>query len=576
MRRVARAIAVPILVGLAPVASAGCRLLELARIPVTLNGLAPTVPARINGADAAFLLDSGATRSVLSRAAAAQFKLHIVDEAAHPSAFDLAEREGLGRVLERAPTRLVLEGVGGGSDIASATVDRFTLFNVPFHHVQFVVGGTAPAGVTGLVGEDLLRLGAVRPDVEYDLASGMVRLMRPEGCGGSTLAYWATSETYSVIETGTSPPDSPVTTGTALLNGARIRVIFDTGTPRSIVSLHAAARAGITPRSAGVEPAGRAYGIGPQSIPTWIAPFERLELGSEIVHHVELRIGDLGPFTGLADMVIGADFFLSHRVYVARSQGRLYFTYNGGPVFDPGSAPRAAAIEDSAPAQPGTAEPADAAGFALRGAAFAARREFHRAIADLTRACELDPTEPGYFYERGLTYWSDSQPASALADFDHALTLQPNDVSALIARAELRLTKHDAAARADLDAASRWTPQQAGVRLTLANLYQRLALFTPAVAQYDLWIAAHPGDARMAVALEGRGLAESRLGNLEAAVADYDLALERQPQDAWALYGRGLARLRQGKRRLGSADIAAATALQPDIAEDARKRGLVP
>jgi hypothetical protein len=34
------------------------------------------------------------------------------------------------------------------------------------------------------------------------------------------------------------------------------------------------------------------------------------------------------------DMVLGADFFLTHRIYVANNQQKMYFTYNGGPVFD--------------------------------------------------------------------------------------------------------------------------------------------------------------------------------------------------------------------------------------------------
>jgi len=52
-------------------------------------------------------------------------------------------------------------------------------------------------------------------------------------------------------------------------------------------------------------------------------------------------------------MLIGADFFLSHRVYVASSQNRLYFTYNGGPVFDlsPAREP-----EDALRLQPNMAE----------------------------------------------------------------------------------------------------------------------------------------------------------------------------------------------------------------------------
>ncbi len=35
------------------------------------------------------------------------------------------------------------------------------------------------------------------------------------------------------------------------------------------------------------------------------------------------------------EMILGADFFLSHHVYVAASQSKVYFTYKGGPVFAP-------------------------------------------------------------------------------------------------------------------------------------------------------------------------------------------------------------------------------------------------
>ena len=32
------------------------------------------------------------------------------------------------------------------------------------------------------------------------------------------------------------------------------------------------------------------------------------------------------------DMVIGADFFIAHRVYVAPSRRKVYFTFKGGPI----------------------------------------------------------------------------------------------------------------------------------------------------------------------------------------------------------------------------------------------------
>jgi hypothetical protein len=47
-------------------------------------------------------------------------------------------------------------------------------------------------------------------------------------------------------------------------------------------------------------------------------------------------------------MLLGADFLRSHRVLVAHSQRKIYFTYTGGPVFQlnrpaaPGTEPRPA------------------------------------------------------------------------------------------------------------------------------------------------------------------------------------------------------------------------------------------
>jgi hypothetical protein len=51
------------------------------------------------------------------------------------------------------------------------------------------------------------------------------------------------------------------------------------------------------------------------------------------VKNARLNIGDTELES--ADMLIGADFLLSHRANVANSEHKLYFTDNGGPVFDP-------------------------------------------------------------------------------------------------------------------------------------------------------------------------------------------------------------------------------------------------
>jgi hypothetical protein len=152
---------------------AACKIGRLAELPVTMSGLRPLVSAKINGADALFIADSGAFYSSITPAAAAQFKLK----------------------LEPAPYGLVVTGVGGEARAWVTTVKTFTLVEVPIPNVQFIVGGNELQGAAGLLGQNVLRIA----DVEYDLASGAIRLMRPHDCRKTEMAYWATSQPYSVV-----------------------------------------------------------------------------------------------------------------------------------------------------------------------------------------------------------------------------------------------------------------------------------------------------------------------------------------------------------------------------------------
>ena len=583
-------VAVLAIATLADRAFAGCTLGKIAELPVTMAGLRPMVSAKINGANALFIADSGAFYSVITPASAAEFGLR----------------------LRPAPFNMTMRGLGGEAQISLATVKEFTLANVPIHNVDFIVGGSESGnGAAGLLGQNVFRIA----DVEYDLANGTIRLIRPSGCGSSMLAYWDKSQPYSALDIGSTTPLAPHTTGVAFVNGVKLRVVFDTGAATSILALSAARRAGVNPRGAGVVAAGFTGGIGRRMVETWIAPVDSFKIGDEEVRNTRLRIGDAS--LNNADMWIGADFFLSHRVYVANSQHKLYFTYNGGPVFNLNSITSvqagAASPTQSVPKlDEGGSAPTDAAGLSRRGAAFAARRDFGRAIADLTRACELQPNEPRYFYERGMAYLGNKQPFLAMTDFDQTLKLKPDDVQSLVTRAELRLAGRDQAqASLDLGAADRFASKEADVRLRIAGAYLRADLFSPAIAQYDLWITAHPQDVRRGQAMNGRcwaralwgreldkaladcdaaqrmnpklpsildsrGLVRLRLGDFDKAIADFNAALGLQPRNAWSFYGRGLAELRKGLTADGAADIAAGTALQPNLPEEVKKSGIVP
>jgi tetratricopeptide (TPR) repeat protein/predicted aspartyl protease len=581
---------------------AGCKIAKIAELPVTMVNMHPMVTAQINGADAQFIADSGAFYSMLSPAAAAEFKL----------------------ITYPAPFGLFVRGTGGSASVSVTKVKVFTLAGVPIHNVDFLVGGGDVGGV-GLLGQNVFSIG----DVEYDLAQGAIRLIREDGCKNANLAYWTTgtSQSYSMIEIESTSPRSPHTTGTATINGVAIRVMFDTGAYASVLSQRAAERAGVKIDSPGVVDGGFTRGVGQRPVKNWIAPFASFRLGDEEIRNTRLRIGD--PGLDSADMLIGADFFLSHRIYVASRQHQLFFTYNGGAVFNlkalPAPEPPASDAPPAADGPPTSDgprapsapdEPKDAAAYSRRGTAFAARRDFQHAIADLTRACELAPDEADFFYERGIARRDSGQPIPALADFDQALKIKFDHVPALAARAELRLQNGDAvAAVEDLDTAGRTAAKEADVRFRLGLDYQHADLMAQSAAQYDLWIAAHRDDARLGAALANtcwakallgqdlktalrdcnsaldrlgkknagsaaillsRGVVRLRLGDYDKAIADFDAALALRPNSAWSLYGRGIAKLRRAQAAEGGADMSAATAVSPAIAEDFARRGIGP
>jgi tetratricopeptide (TPR) repeat protein len=521
----------------------------------------------------------------------------------------------------------MLQGIGGKVTAQIATVKEFGIAGALIHNVEFLVGGSE-VGSEGLIGQNFLH----QWDVEYDFSKGVVRLFKPEGCRKARMAYWLTpGQTYSETGIESVMQSRMHTVGEGYVNGQHIRVTFDTGAYNSFLSLKAAARAGIKIDSPGVVEAGYSRGIGRGMVKTYIATASSFKIGDgEEIKNARLRIADSD--LAESDMLLGSDFFVSHHIFVANSQSKLYLSYNGGPVFNlakttPATTPQAdevqkvEAAKDEAPGdqQGGAAaadQQADPDALARRGEASAARHDFEHALADLSKAVELRPDNPEYLFQRALIYRQSGQAALALADLDHVLTLNQDFLRAYLPRAEIRLgDKNVEGAIADLDATDRLAPKQADIRFALAERYEAVNRFAQAIAQYDLWIQNHPVDSRFAAALgqrcrasaiqnealdvgladcnkalriadkknpsyghllENRGLLELRQANNDKAIADFDAALKIMPKSATALYGRGVAKVRKNKTAEGEADMAEAVKIAPHIAAPFSARGLAP
>jgi predicted aspartyl protease len=308
-----------------------CHILRSPPIPVAMIEREPIISAKINGADARFMVDTGSSVQVLFPSAAAEFKLHAKLQ---PGLYTL--------------------GVGGYDNPATATVKSFTFGSMEVPNVQFLVSSNdlSDTGIAGILGQNLFQLW----DEEFDFANGVMRLVEPQHCGGKILAYWAENQTVSVVDLQATTKADTELIGGAAVNGHAIRVLFDTGSDTSGLSLEAARRIGITPDSPGVVVAGFARGLTQQApVRIWIAPIAEFAIGSEKILHTRISIGNihsrLDDPEEHYDMLLGADFFRAHHVYVANSQSKLYFTYSGGPVFNLNSSNKAPAA--SAPSGSG-------------------------------------------------------------------------------------------------------------------------------------------------------------------------------------------------------------------------------
>ena len=410
------------------------------------------------------------------------------------------------------------------------TVNDLTLGRMPYTGVDFIVGGTQIVGAAGVLGQNVLQIG----DVDYDLAHGQLSVLRPEGCASTSLAYWATSQPYSVVDLQPAPSAATPSRVTAYLNGQPVSVVFDTASPVSMVSSEASQRLGVRPQPGAGGRAGILSGA-----------FQSFRIGDEEIRNVRLRVGD--PSGGGPDLVLGSHFLRSHHVFVAASQRKVYFTYGGGQVFDLDAA---GATTPASP--PGDSqEPADAAGYARRGGVYAAAHDYPSAISDLTRATELAPAQADYFDELALARLANGDVNQAALDFDQSITLRPDYVAALLARAGLRLRNGQLAlAAADVDAADAAAPKDSNERRAMALIYERTQHVPKAIIQNDLWIASHPNDTALADALSARCAERAVLReHPDKALEDCDAAVKLRGGTAWTLEWRAVVQISVARSR---------------------------
>jgi len=292
--------------------AAACRLEQVAELAVADEAGGPVVAGQVDGKPVSILIDTGSLVSAISL------------EAAH--------RLGL-RVTPMNGVRL--SAVSDATSAGKTGAAGVSLGQRLHARMAFAVNSEAQAEAWAadvVLGEDFLS----SFDMEFDLPGRVVRLLRERDCQAAQLVYWA--KAYSQATLLASSSDDPQMTTTVELNGRPAAAIVDSGAKSSAVSFAAAQAAGVTPRSP-VPANGRDE--------AWIGRFDTLSVGDETIRNAALPLAEISrrtegqvlgsdfPHEAVDPMavVIGADFFRSHRVLISPEDHVMVFTYSGGPVF---------------------------------------------------------------------------------------------------------------------------------------------------------------------------------------------------------------------------------------------------
>jgi len=199
-------------------------------------------------------------------------------------------------------------------------------------------------------------------------------------------------------------------------------------------------------------------------------------------------------------------------------------------------------------------EPAKASvAYKNRGVYFYETGQFDKAIADYSRAIDLDPRYVHAYNNRGLALNAEGQPDRAVVDYSKAIALKPNYFEAYANRG---LSFDDLGqidkAIADYDEAIALKPSDYNLYNWRGISFDKTNRFEKAIADYDKAIALNPASYE---AYQNRGVTYLRTKQYDRALQDCSRAIELNRDNALAYDVRGNLYVALGKRDLAAADF---------------------
>ena len=207
-----------------------------------------------------------------------------------------------------------------------------------------------------------------------------------------------------------------------------------------------------------------------------------------------------------------------------------------------------------------------------KGDVFAAKKEYATAVAEYTKAIQINKNFAEAYFKRGLAYDRLAQPDSAIADFTKVIELAAKDeqaarnaAGAYANRCMVYSEKRDyVRAVADCNEALKLKPDFGIAYLYRADSNLSLGKNFQAILDYSKAIDIAPSF----VAYHNRGLAYLRISEYRKAIADFTKAIELNGSIATAYYNRGLAYQAIGRTDLSKLDFEKAAIIRAGIVKE--------
>jgi predicted aspartyl protease len=286
-----------VMAGCSTTPQVNCSLEKVTQVSLQIEHGLPLIPVQIDGKSVWMIADSGAERSILTKAAVS--RLGLPYDIGH-----MSETIGIG-----GPTTAwdvtVKDLKIGDADIP---VERFAVGH-------FVIGDDTPEAPVGLLGADVL----LAFDLEIDVPHNTISLYRAHFCPGGRPPWSEIAMPVPGVEARDDRLMVPVR-----LDNVGAMAVMDTGAQNTTIGSKLAERLGITEETMEHDPVIMQHGAGPVAIASHMHQFDRVAIGPATIASPKLTVVPSGY--GVGDAIVGEDFLQGRKVWISLINRQIFVT----------------------------------------------------------------------------------------------------------------------------------------------------------------------------------------------------------------------------------------------------------